>query len=188
MGAESAANRERLLALDPPAGALRAEYERALAALFERRLDGWERVRFVAAAAGGAISALVCGSLALSEPETTPSSTRIVLGVMSAMGVTWFVVAWRLLRRGSVHLIADRRRVASIVLAFATLQALYFAWAARGSFGWLAWTRPGAAPALFTSLVVLIVAATVFVVHHIRESELRSREQHLRAALGRFDD
>jgi hypothetical protein len=187
MGAESAANRERLLALDPPAGALRADYERALAGLFERRLDGWERARFIAAASGGAIAALVCGSLAISEPDTTSNSTRIVLGVMSAMGATWFVVALRLLRRGSVHLIADRRRVASIVLAFATLQALYFAWAARDSFGWLSWTRPGAAPALFVSLVVLILAATVFVVHHLRESELRAREQTLRAALGRFD-
>lgn len=185
MAAEPSSLREHLLDLDPPRPAARAAYERALAELFERRLAGWERARFVVAAVGGAIAALVCGSLALSEPEATAWTTRAALGAMSLMGVTWFVVAWRLLRRGSIHLVRDRRLVAAIVLAFATLQALYFAWAARDSFSWLAWIRPGAAQAFFVSLVVLVLAAVVFVLHHVREGELRVRERHLRAALER---
>ncbi len=78
-----------------------------------------------------------------------------------------------------------RKAVASIVLAFATLQAFYFAWAARDSFSWLAWFRPGAAQAFFVSLIVLVLAGVVFVLQHVRESELRVREQHLRAALDR---
>lgn len=183
MAAESSSLREQLLDLDPPSPSARAAYEHALAELFERRLASWERVRFVTAAVGGAIAALVCGSLAVSEPESTPLTTRAALGAMSLMGATWFVVAWRLLRRGSIHLVRDRRLVASIVLAFATLQALFFAWAARDSFSWLAWIRPGAAQAFFVSLIVLVLAALVFVVHHLRESELRTREQFLRVQL-----
>lgn len=186
MAADSSSSREHLLNLDLPNPAARAAYERALAELFERRLAGAERLRFVAAAVGGAIAALVCGSLAVSEPDSTHWPTRAALGVMSAMGATWFVVAWRLLRRGSIHLVRDRRLVASIVLAFAALQALYFAWAARDTFSWLAWIRPGAAQAFFVSLIVLVLAALVFVRHHVRESELRVREQQLKAALDRF--
>ena len=50
----------------------------------------------------------------------------IVLGVLAAMGATWFALAARLVRRGSVHLIADRARIAGIVLFFALLQCGFF--------------------------------------------------------------
>jgi hypothetical protein len=71
------------------------------------------------------------------------------------------------------------------VLAFATLQALYFALAARDSFSWLAWFRPGAAQAFFESLIVLVLPGVVFVLQHIRVSELRVRAQQLRSTLDR---
>ena len=183
MNAESPARRERLLELDPPRGPARAEYERALAELFERRLGGFERLRYVLLTAAGALAALGLGSLALTEPPETPVATRAILGVLAAMGATWFAVAWRVLRRGSVHLIADRRRIASIVLAFAVLQCAFM--------GWIAWRQApesGAAATdvlggLYLGLAALLLAAVVYVAQRVREAELRTREQVLRAAL-----
>jgi len=175
MSSESASNRERLLELDPPRGAARAQYEQALQQLFEQRLSRFERLRYVLLAAAGAIMALGLGSLALTEPATTPAATRIALGVLAAMGATWFLVAWRLVRRGSVHLVADRRRIAGIVFLFAVLQC--------GFFAWISWQRTDALTGLFVGGVMLVIAGVGYVVQHVREAELRTREQILRAAL-----
>lgn len=177
MNPESASNRERLLDLDPPRGAARAQYERALEQLFEHRLGRFERLRYVLLCAVGAIVALGLSSLALSEPATTPLVTRSALLVLAAMGATWFFVGLRLVRRGSVHMIADRRRIASIVLLFAVLQCLFFAW--------ISMTRAEGQAGLVVGLIILVVAGVEFLAQRVRESELRVREEILRAALSR---
>ncbi len=177
MNADLPSHRERLLEQDPLSGPARAGYERALAELFERRLGRFERLRYVLLAAVGAIAALALGSLALTEPATTPLATRVVLGVLAAMGATWFALAARLVRRGSVHLVADRARIAGIVLFFAVLQC--------GFFGWLSFRHPESVLGLFVGLAGLVIAAVVFLVQRMRESELRTREQILRGMLGR---
>ena len=176
MNAESPSQRERLLELDPPSGQARAAYERALQELFERRLGRFERLRYVLLATAGASMALGLGSLAITEPATTPAATRAALGVLAAMGATWFFVAWRLLRRGSVHLISDRRRIAAIVFFFAVLQS--------GFFAWHSWQNPDSIHGLYVGLVGLVITAVGFIVQNVREAELRTREQILRATLG----
>ena len=175
MNAESPSQRERLLQLDPPLGTARADYERKLGELFERRLSRFERLRYVLLSAAGAVVALGLGSLALTEPDTTPPATRAILGVLAAMGATWFFVALRLARLGSVHLIVDRGRVAAIVLAFSALQCVFFAWISRD--------RPEMVAGFYVGLTALLLASAIFIAQRIRESELRSREEFLRASL-----
>lgn len=167
--------RTRLLELEPMREPERARYESALRELFERRLSPWDRLRHLLPASGGLVVALGLGSLALTEPAGTPEATRALLGVLALLGAAWFVLCARILRRGSVNALRDGRALSATALACSTLQALVF--------GWRAAADPAAVPGLILGLVFVVLAAAVLLAQRIRESELRVREQLLRAQL-----
>jgi hypothetical protein len=167
--------RARLLELEPMRTDERARYESALRELFDRRLGPWGRLRYLLPALGGLVVALGLGSLALTEPASTPDSTRALLGALALLGAAWFVLCARILRRGSVNVLRDGRALSALALACATLQALVF--------GWRAASDPAAVPALVLGLVFVVLASVVLLAQRIRESELRVREQLLRAQL-----
>lgn len=172
---EAESLRARLLELEPMRPDERVRYEGALRELFDRRLGPWGRLRYLLPALGGLVVALGLGSLALTEPETTSASTRALLGVLALLGAAWFVLCARILRRGSVNVLRDGRALSAMALSCATLQALVFGWRAAGD--------PAAVPALVLGLVFVVLASVVLLTQRIRESELRVREQVLRAQL-----
>ncbi len=167
--------RERLLDLQPLDGPGRLACERELACLFERKLGRVERLRYLVPACAALVMALGLSSLSLSEPDSTPLSTRAALLGMAALGAWWFVLCWRILRRGSVDLLCDRRRIAGTALGCTLLQTAWFAWhALRDPAQW-------AGLALAAPLFALALA--VFVHQRRRESAARRREQELRTRL-----
>lgn len=81
----------------------------------------------------------------------------------------------RILRRGRVNVLRDGHALSALALGCSTLRA-------RAS-GWRAAAHPAAVPALVLGLVFVVLASGVLLAQHIRESELRVREQLLRAQL-----
>ncbi|MFT5288528.1 MAG: hypothetical protein ACI8QS_000290 [Planctomycetota bacterium] len=163
--------RDRLLRIDSIGSADRADYDEALRNLFERKLSRLDRARYLVPTVTGLCMAIGLGSLALTEPASTPVETRIVLSVIAIIGAFWFVVFGRILRRGSVDLSRDRRVVCLAALVITSLQVLYFAW----SFS----TDPDALPGLIVGLLWVGLASVAYLVQRIRESELRVRVQLL---------
>ena len=167
--------RADLLQLDPIDGADRARYDAALRWLFERRLSRRGQLLYLLPTIGGLVVALAMTSLAVSEPPSTPLQTRVLLLALAGIGAFWFVACGKILARGSVNLRGDRRRIVSTALVVSTLQAAFF--------GWRSQADSSALPGLVLSLVFVVIAAALFVAQHVRESELRIREQLLRARL-----
>lgn len=160
----------------------REAYDRAVAALFERKFGTGERALYVVATIGGAAMAMALSALALTEPPTTPVATRAILGGLAAVGLFWAFVCGGALRKGRVGVLTDRRWIARGALLFAVLQSLVFAW-------WAAGERPedaqgSALSGLVVSLVFVVVAGVVLVLQGLRESELRAREVALRERMG----
>lgn len=175
MTQESEPIRARLLELDSIDRAKRECYDAALRELFDRKLSRWDRLRYLVPTIGGLVLAIGLGSVAVSEPASTPMQTRVLLGGVAALGAFWFVVCGRILLRGSVNLRHDRRVVTVAALVFASIQTLLF--------GWRSAIDAAALPALVMSLVFVVLAATALIIQRVHESELRTREQFLRARL-----
>ncbi len=167
--------RDRLLDLDPLGAEQRRELQSTLAELFERRLSPRQRLGLLLPTAAGLLGAIALTALAVSEPPTTPWTTRLTLLVLALIGLFWFLACGRLLRRGSLHLVRDRNLLTSAALGFTTLQSL--------GFGALAARDPERLAGLLVSLLFSLLAAVAFLHQRGRASELRLREELLRARL-----
>lgn len=55
-----------------------------------------------------------------------------------------------------------------------------------GFFAWVSWKHPEAILGLYADLVVLVTAGVGYLVQHVREAELRTREQILRPTLAQM--
>jgi hypothetical protein len=165
----------QLIDLDAPASpAARAEHERRLAALFERRLTALDWIRLCLMGAGGLAGAAVCGTLALTEPAGMPTATRVALALLAAMGLSWAALAGLIVRRRSIHSATHGSAAAHTGFAFTLVTAAAIAI--------LTLARPAqAAPAglLLLPLAALALAAVVLVVHHVKQAELRLRRDVL---------
>jgi len=172
---ESNTMRARLLDQAPIPGAYRKAYEDALRSLFERRLSGWERVRYLVPTAGGLTAATLLLSLALTEPATTPPVTRGLLFGLAVLGAGWFAIGMRVLRKGSVHLVRDRRTVVRAALLCTALQMAFFAWRCTSD--------TDALPGLLVSSTLFLLAVGFWIEQSIREARLFAREERLRSRL-----
>lgn len=167
--------RARLLELQPLEGPGRLACEQELARLFERKLGRFERLRYLVPACAALVMALGLSTLSLSEPDSTPRTVRILLLGMAILGAWWFVICWRILRRGSVTLTGDRRRIAATALGCTLLQTGWFAWRAIRD--------PSQGAALAMAAPLFVLALVIFVRQRRRESAAHRREQELRAQL-----
>ena len=130
---------------------------------------------FVAVAATG--SALVCGSLALTEPQL-PTLARLGLATGALFGLAWVIALVSILRRGEMDLKRDARRIAQMIWGFTLLMSIFFC--AVGL------SRPDkllSVLLLLQSLVFLISAAVYWLNHRIEESELNMKEKLLEIEL-----
>lgn len=168
--------RARLLDLQPLEGPGRRACEQELARLFEHRLGRLERLRYLVPACAALVMALGLSSLALTEPDATPRATRFLLLGMALVAAWWFALCWRVLARGSVDLVRDRRRIAGTALACTLVQSAWFAWRTLQD--------PAQGAGLAVAVLLLAVALGVLVRQRRSESAARRRERELRARLG----
>ena len=115
------------------------------------------------------------GTLALTEPDSTPRATRALLLAFAVVGAWLFALCRRVLRRGSVDLARDQRRIAATALVCTPVQTLWFAWRTLED-------RAQAA-GLAVAGVLFVAALALFARQRRNESAARQRERELRAHL-----
>lgn len=166
--------RNELLGLDPFERERFPGYAAEVEALVQRRLGAIDKIRFLLPTVGGFTMAAVLSTLALTEPASTPAHTRGVLLTLAAGGAAWFFAGLRILRRGSLNLIGDRRTIARLALGLSLLQLAFFAirLAVTGESG----------SAAIMALGFALVAALLHALEGRRASEIRRRVAALSAA------
>ena len=151
------------------------QYERRRAELFNRKLTAADRARLALMFIGGLGGAVVCGSLALTEPAELPTRTRAALSLFALIGLSWTGLAGLVFRRGSINSAVHGAAAATMGFVFSLLTT--------AAIGVLAMTRatPAAAnPGLvLLPAVPLALATVILIVHHVKQSELRLRRDIL---------
>ena len=168
---------ERLLAQEPlsPKSQLRLEGE--LRTMFIRQLNTPRRIVFAAIALGALISGIVCGALALTEPEL-PMLARCALGTGTLFGFAWCFVTIRIAWQGSLDLKLDGGRIAAMVWGFTVLMMVFFLMVGMSS-----QDRVMGVMMIVYGLAFLIAAGVYWLTYRIREAELTVREKLLQLEL-----
>lgn len=165
---------DQLLKLDRRELAGREEYERNLQTLFDQRLSPADWARLLIMGVGGLAGAAVCGMLAVTE-SAAPARTRVALAALAMIGLSWAALAGVVFRRGRIHSAVHGGAAATMGFAFSLLTV-----AAIGVLSLSNPARPASAAGLaLLPVAVLVLAAVVLVVHHLRQSELRLRRDLL---------
>jgi hypothetical protein len=161
--------------LEPADPALRERYTSILdGGMAELRPDVG-KARYIAVGLAGLVGCLVCGSLALTEPDSTPRAIRWLMTLFTFFGLGWTILAaWALARgRGGF---ATERLVASRTAFGFTLAAVMAISLASTLLG----KETASAPLLTTGVALLILASVLLVGARIEGAELSIREQILR--------
>lgn len=173
---------KELLNLDASDPALRERHRKALAARLGDLPPTFGKTRYAAVGLAGLVAALVCGSLSLTEPATTPGATRALLALFALIGLGWTLFAgWGLARRRGGYA-AERALAAKMAFGFtlAAITGVSLASAVSGK-------EAAAAPLLAVGLSLLILAAVLMTNARIDEAELAIRERILRLELRLLD-
>ena len=158
--------RDRLLAAEPASDALRAEYERKLIAMLEKRLSTPKRIWLGLLAAFAGAAALLLTELQISDP--LKPLVRVGLGLGIVFSLTWAAFLGRMAWRGTMRLKADATIYANIVWGFVLVTAVFFAVIAKDR-----------DPFLIYCFLFLLPASVVVLRTVIEQSELRTRERLL---------
>ena len=145
--------------------------------MLTRKLTAPRRVFYCFIAVAASVSTLICGFLALTEPELPPM-TRLGLGTGVLFGLAWVIAIVSILRRGEIDQRRDGRRIAQMVWVFTLLMTIFFC--AIGM------SRPEkllSVLMMVQSLVFLISAAVYWLNHRIEEAELNVKEKLLELEL-----
>ena len=145
--------------------------------MLTRKLTTPSRVFLCLVAVVSAVSALVCGSLAITEPQLPPM-VRVGLATGVLFGLAWVIAIVSVLRRGEIDLKRDGRRIAQMVWVFTLLMSIFFY-----AVGMSRPDKPVSVLLMIQSLVFLISAAVYWLNHRIEESELNVREKLLEIEL-----
>jgi hypothetical protein len=166
---------ERLLDLDPHDPALRKRYEAGLDSHLEGHLSGSRRARYVVVGLAGLAGSLVCGSLAITEPASTPGAVRWLLALFAFFGMSWTLLAAWALARGRGDYIAQRTLAARMAFGFTLTSVI-----ALAVVSFLSGRAAVGMPMVATGLALLILAAVLLIDARIERSESLIREQVLR--------
>lgn len=168
---------ERLLAVEPLSPQTRQQLEKELHAMFVQELTTVRRVFIGGIAVVSLISAVVCGSLALTEADL-PTLARVGLATGTLFGLAWAVVTARICWRGTLDLKLDARRQAQMVWTFTLLMVIFFV-----VVGALAQDQLKGLVMIANGLVFLICAAVFWISYRIEQAELNTRERLLQLEL-----
>jgi MFS family permease len=168
---------DRLIAVEQPSAHDREKLQQELHAMLKRELTSRRRLVFALVAVMALAGALVCGFLALTEPDL-PVVPRVALGTGTLFGVAWTVVAARLAWRGSMDAKLDSRRIAAMVWVFTVLMMVFFLIVGMSSED-----RLLGLTMIANGLAFLIGAAVYWLTHRIEQAELAVREKLLQLEL-----
>ena len=145
--------------------------------MFIRKLSTPRRLFLGVVSVAALASALVCGSLAATEPELPPIA-RAGLATGALMGIGWLVALGAILRRGELDLRRDGRRIAQMAWVFTVLMTVFFC-----AIGLSRPDKPQSVLLMVQALVFLVGAAVYWLNHRIEEAELNVREKLLELEL-----
>ena len=145
--------------------------------MFVRELSRPRRSIYGFVAFAALVSAGVCGSLALTEPDL-PTPARVGLGTGVLFGLAWAAVAAKVALRGKLDLQSDGRRIASMVWVFTTLMMVFYLMV-----GMTVEDRLLGLMMIGNGLAFLIGAGVYWLTHRIEQSELNTRERLLQLEL-----
>ncbi len=145
--------------------------------MLTRKLTTLHRVFLCTVAVGSLASAILCGSLAITEAQLPPLA-RLGLATGVLFGLAWIIVIVSVLRRGEMDLKRDTRRIAQMVWGFTLLMSIFFC-----AVGMSRPDKPVSVLLILQSLIFLIGAAVYWLNHRIEESELNVREKLLEIEL-----
>jgi MFS family permease len=168
---------DRLIAVEQPSAHDREKLNQELHAMLTRELTFRRRFVFAIVAVLALAGALLCGFLALTEPDL-PIVPRIGLGTGTLFGIGWMVVAARLAWRGTMDARMDSRRIAAMVWIFTVLMMVFFLIVGMSSED-----RLLGLTMIANGLAFLIGAAVYWLTHRIEQAELAVREKLLRIEL-----
>lgn len=169
--------RDRLLAVGSPSPSVQDQIQKEIRSMLTKKLTGPRRVIFCIVAVAASVSALVCGSLAITEPQLPPIA-RVGLATGVLFGLAWVIAIVSVLRRGEIDLKRDGRRIAQMVWVFTLLMSIFFC-----AVGMSRPDKPVSVLLMVQSLVFLISAAVYWLNHRIEESELNVKEKLLEIEL-----
>jgi hypothetical protein len=167
----------RLLAVEPLSPDSSQQLQEELHAMFTRELSTTRRGIFGAVSVFALISAGVCASLALAEPNL-PMLARSALGVGTLFGLAWAAMGVRICWRGTLDLKLDARRIAGMVWTFTLLMVVFFL-----IVGMSAEDHVKGLLMIANGLVFLICAAVYWLNYRIEQAELNTRERLLQLEL-----
>lgn len=169
--------RDQLLAVEPVAPDAREQLLQEIRDMFTRKLSWPHKIFLSALAIFSLASSAVCGFLAMTEVDL-PTVARVGLGTGTLFGLSWLTLFVVILRRGTMDLLHDHRRMAQMVWVFTLLMVIFFVIVGMSS--------PDPVKGLLMiaqSLVFLISAAVYFLSFRIEAAELNMKERLLRLEL-----
>lgn len=169
--------RDRLLAVGAPSPSIQDQLQKEIRSMLTRKLTTLHRVFLCVVAIGSLASALLCGSLAITQTQLPPLA-RIGLATGVLFGLAWIIVIVSVLRRGEMDLKRDARRIAQMVWGFTLLMSIFFC-----AVGLSRPDNQASVLMMVQSLVFLICAAVYWLNHRIEESELNVKEKLLEIEL-----
>jgi hypothetical protein len=169
--------RDQLLAVEPISPDPREKLEKELRTMFIRQLKLPGRIFIGINAVVALASAVVCGSLAVTETEL-PTLARVGLGVGTLFGLAWMVVLGRIAKRGAIDLKIDNRVMAAMVWVFTVLMMVFFLMV-----GMSIEDRLKGLMMIANGLAFLVGAGVYFLAYRIEQAELAVREKLLELEL-----
>ncbi len=166
---------KELLDLDAQNPGFRARYQKDLGTHLGNTLPKFRKTRYVVVGLAGLIGCLVCGSLSLTEPASTPNAVRGLLALFAIFGLGWTLFAGWALARGRGGYAAERALAAKMAFGFtlASVMALSLVSSLSGK-------ETAGMPLVATGLALLILASVLLTNARIDQAELAIREQILR--------
>jgi peptidoglycan/LPS O-acetylase OafA/YrhL len=161
--------------LEPTDPALRARYREAIDAGLVDLKSGCGKALYVVIGLLGLISCVVCGSLGLTEPETTPRAVRGLLILFAFFGLGWTLLAGWAIARGRGNFAVERQVAARMAFGFTLAAVLALALVST-----LLDKQTVSMPLIMSGLALLTLAAVIAIGARIEQAEQAIRDQVLR--------
>jgi len=168
---------EKLIAAQRVDDALRQRYEKEIASMFEQTLTTPRKTAFMASVVICVVMMIALTFAAISTPGLPPAA-RIGLGLGALYAAGWLAMSLRILRRGSVNLRSDSRRMSGWpwIFSVALVTIILVMTGARADSVRSVWL-------LLFGLTFLMMASMFLVQHWISDARLKMEERLLEVQL-----
>ncbi len=166
---------DSLIETDPRDPRLRERYEAGVRSELERHLSARLRLRYIVVGLAGLAGTLVCGSLAMTEPDSLPNPVRGLFTILAFIGLGWTTFAGWVLARDRGDFPAQRTMAARLAFGFTLVSVVAIA-VTTSMMNQLTIGMPMIA----TGAAMLTIAAVFLINDRVERSESLLREHLLR--------